>query len=87
MSNLATGDRSATQAEVLSARSTLRQLTGRYGLSRPRVDVTGTVIVHSDDPGYAALMRYAEAAAKIIGVWVNIIIDDAPAAQVDTDEL
>lgn len=87
MSNLATGDRSATRAEVLAARSALRQLAGRYGLSRPRVDVTGTVIVHSGDPGYAALMRYAEAAAKTIGVWVNVITDDAPAAQVDTDDL
>lgn len=87
MSNLATGDRSATRAEVLAARSALRQLAGPYGLSRPRVDITGTVIVHSSDPGYAALMRFADAAAKTIGVWVNVITDDAPAAQVDTDEL
>jgi len=88
MSNLATGDRSATRAEVLAARSALRQLAGRYGLSHPRVDVAGTVIVHTTDPGYATLMRYAEAAAKTIGAWVNVISDDAPAAQqVDTEQL
>ena len=30
----------------------LRQLAGRHGLSRPRIDVAGAVIVHSDEPGY-----------------------------------
>ncbi|MGH9057623.1 MAG: hypothetical protein ACRDYY_17450 [Acidimicrobiales bacterium] len=87
MSNLAVGDRSATRAEVLAARKVLRQLARRHGLSDPRVDVAGTVIVHSSDPGYAALMRYADAAAKTVGAWVNVISDDAPAAQVDTEEL
>lgn len=87
VSNLATGDRSATKAEVLAARGVLRQLARRHGLSHPRVDVAGTVIVHSSHAGYAALMGYADAAAKTIGVWVNVITDDAPAAQVDTEEL
>jgi hypothetical protein len=87
MSNLATGDRTATRAEVLAARKVLRQLAQRHGLSQPRVDVAGTVIVHSSDPGYAALMRYADAVSKTIGAWLNVITDDAPAAQVDTEDL
>jgi len=87
MSNLATGDRTASRAEVLAARKVLRQLAQRYGLSQPRVDVAGTVIVHSSDPGYAALMRYADAVSKTIGAWLNVITDDAPAAQVDTEDL
>jgi ABC-type sugar transport system substrate-binding protein len=87
MSNLATGDRSATHTEVLAARKALRQLARRHGLSHPRVDAVGTVIVHSDDPGYAAVMRYADAAAKAVGAWVNVITDDALAAQVDSEAL
>ena len=87
MSSLVTGDRSATRSEVLAARRVLRQLAGQYGLSRARVDVTGTVVVHSDELGYAAVRHYASAAARQLGVWVNVITDDASAAQVDTDPL
>lgn len=87
MSNLATGDRSATRDEVVAARKALRQLAKRHGLTRPRVDATGTVIVHSDAPGYAAVMHYADAAARAVGAWVNVITDDAPAARVDAEAL
>lgn len=87
MSNLATGDRTATRGEVLAARTVLRQLAMRHGLSEPRVDAAGTVIVHSDEPGYGPLMRYADAAAKAVGAWVTVITDDAAAAQVDTEAL
>jgi ABC-type sugar transport system substrate-binding protein len=87
MSSLVTGDRSATRAEVLAARKVLRQLASQHGLSRPRVDVTGTVVVHSEEPGYSAVRRYATAAAGQLGVWVNVITDDASAAQVDTETL
>jgi hypothetical protein len=87
MSSVATGDRTATRDEVLAARRTLRQLAVRHGLAHPRVDATGTVVVHSDDPGYGSLRRYAMAASKSLGVWVNVITDDAPAAQVATEAL
>jgi hypothetical protein len=87
VSNLITGDRSATRNEVLAARKILRQLAERQGLSDPRVDALGTVIVHSDEPGYAPLMRYADAAAKAVGAWVNVITDDAAAAQVSAEAL
>lgn len=87
MSNLAIGDRSATREEVLAARRSLRTLAARHGLTRPRVDGSGTVVVHSDDPGYGPLRRYATEAARSLGVWVNVITDDASAAQVDTDAL
>lgn len=87
MSNLMMGDRSATSAEVLAARGVLRQLAERHGLVEPRVDAAGTVVVHSDDPGYGPLQRYALAAATTTGVWVNVITDDAPAAQVETEAL
>lgn len=87
MSNLATGDRSATLEEVLAARRVLRELATGHGLTRPRVDASGTVVVHSDAPGYGPLHRYATEAARSVGIWVNVITDDAPAAQVDTEPL
>jgi hypothetical protein len=31
-------------------------------------------------------MRYADAASKAVGTWVNVVTDDAP-ARVDTEEL
>jgi hypothetical protein len=43
------------------------------------------VFVHTDDPGYGQLRRYATPASKVVGVWVNVISDDSPAAQVDTE--
>jgi hypothetical protein len=51
------------------------------------VDVIGTVVVHTDDPGYGQLRRYAIAVAKVVGIWVNVITDDSRAAQVDTEVL
>jgi hypothetical protein len=51
------------------------------------VDAIGTVVVHTDDPGYGQLRRYAIAAARMVGVWVNVITDDSGAAQVDTEVL
>ncbi|MGH9104644.1 MAG: hypothetical protein ACRDZX_02185 [Acidimicrobiales bacterium] len=87
MANLATSDRCTTRDEVLGAREALRQLAERHGLARPRVDAIGTVVVHTDGSGYGQLRRYATDAAKVVGVWVNVITDDPRAAQVDTEVL
>lgn len=87
MTNLGTSNRCANRDEVLGARKALRQLAERQGLPLPRVDVSGTVIVHTLEPGYGQLRRYAIAAAKVVGVWVNVITDDSRAAQVDTEVL
>jgi hypothetical protein len=80
MSYVATGDRTATRDEVLAQRRALRALAARHNLGDPRVDATGTIVVHSDAAGYGPLRRYAAAASKLVGVWVNVITDDAPAA-------
>lgn len=87
MSELATGDRSATKAEVMAERQVLRRLASQHQLGQPRVDRRGTVIVHSDQSGYRSVRRFATAAAKQVGAWVNVITDDAPAAQVDAEPL
>ncbi|MCA1846996.1 MAG: hypothetical protein LC792_28150 [Actinobacteria bacterium] len=80
-------DRTATRAEVLGERRRLVELAAEHGLGQPRVDGRGTVIVHSNEPGYRQLARYATDAATLVGVWVNVITDDVPAAEVETEAL
>lgn len=87
MANTATTDRTATRAEVLAVREQLRRLAAKQRLTELRVDVAGTVIVHSDAPGYGPLRLFAREASQLIGVWVNVITDDVPAAQVHADTL
>ncbi|MGY1833106.1 hypothetical protein ACI8AA_22050 [Geodermatophilus sp. SYSU D01180] len=75
-------DRTATRDEVLAARQRLHRLAVEHGLTQPRVDAAGVVIVTPpvDDPGYGTLKRYVSAAAAVVGCWVNVVADDAPAA-------
>lgn len=87
MSRTVIPDRVATRAEVLSQRRRLAELAAEYGLEQPRVDERGTVIVHSREPGYRLLARYATGAARLVGAWVNVITDDVPAAEVDAEAL
>jgi hypothetical protein len=34
----------------------------------------------ADDPGYRSLARFADQAAEVVGRWVNVVADNAPAA-------
>ncbi|MCZ2826007.1 MULTISPECIES: DUF2442 domain-containing protein [unclassified Modestobacter] len=79
----------ASRDEVLAARDRLRRLAADHRISRPRVDVIGTVVVTlpADDPGYRSLTHFAAAAAEVVGGWVNVVADDAPAAATDTTPL
>ena len=87
MASVATGDRTATEAEVIAVRQQLRDAAERHGLTQPRVDEIGTLIVGSHEPGYGQIRRFAAEAATIAGVWVNVIADDVDAAQVSTTSL
>ncbi|MHB8294731.1 MAG: hypothetical protein ACYDH5_08950 [Acidimicrobiales bacterium] len=87
MSGTTMTERTATSAEVLGVADRLRRLAATEGLSDARVDATGTVIVHSDAAGYGPLRRFASAASSTVGVWVNVITDDVPAAEVPAQPL
>ncbi|MGY1709870.1 hypothetical protein ACI8AC_10205 [Geodermatophilus sp. SYSU D00758] len=82
-------ERTATRDEVLAARRVLRPLAEYHGLTRPRVDAAGAVIVTvpAGEPGHGTLRRFAAAAAEVVGVWVTVVADDAPAAATDTTSL
>lgn len=57
-------ERTATHDEVLAGRQRLRELAAAEGLRRARVDASGTVLVASDQRGYAAVRRFATAATE-----------------------
>ena len=80
-------DRVATRDEVLAQRDALRRLAGQHGLRSPRLSASGTVVIHSDDPGYRTVREFATAASGLVGAWVNVITDDAVAAQVEATPL
>ncbi len=82
-------ERTATRDEVLSGRRQLRELAAAEGLRRVRVDASGTVLVASGQRGYAAVRRFATAAAEALGTgWVRVVTDDSEyARQVETEPL
>lgn len=87
MSSTMMQDRSATRDEVIAHREQLRRLAREVGLTEPRVDVTGTIIAHSDAPGYGLIKQFATAASRLVGAWVNVITDDVSAAAVSASAL
>src|SRR3954471_5291311 len=78
----ASEQRTATRDQVLSGRRRLRELAAAEGLRRVPVDAPGTVIVASDQPGYAAVRRFATAATEALGTgWVRVVTDDSEYAR------
>lgn len=75
-------ERTATRDEVLAGRRRLRELTAAEGLRSVRVDATGTVLVASDQDGYAAVRRFAASAIEALGTgWVRVVTDDSEYAR------
>jgi len=80
MSQIAVSDRKATLAEIRPHAAAMRRLVLEFGLGRPRLRADGTVIVHSDEPGYRSVMRFSAAASDVVGAYVHVITDDVPGA-------
>jgi hypothetical protein len=85
MANTATTDRKATADEVRAHAQTLRDLAARSGLETPRLRDDGTIVVGSSEPGYRRVLEFAGQAATVVGAYVHVITDDAPAAQATSD--
>lgn len=84
MMNVATTDRKASTDEVCAHAAALRQLAELRGLGEPRVRDDGTLVVHTDEPGYRAVLEFAAQAAAEVGTYVHVITGDAPAARPTT---
>lgn len=87
MSYTTAAGRVATRDEVIAQRDALRHLADQHGLGGPRLSASGTVVIHTDDSGYRTVRGFATAVSGLVGAWVNVITDDAAAAQVETTPL
>jgi hypothetical protein len=79
-------DRKATAREVRAHAATLRELGERLGVAPVRLRDDGTVVVHSEEPGYGQVLRVSADASALVGTYVHVITDDVPGA-VGTEEL
>jgi len=73
-------DRQATREEVALHRDAIRRLADDLGLVGLRLRGDGTIVVHSEEPGYRAVIRLAAAASEKVGRHVQVITDDVPGA-------
>lgn len=74
------GDRKATAAEVRAQAAQVHRLAEQVGVSNPRLRDDGTVLVHSDSPGYREVLQLSRSLSELVGCYVHVITDDAPAA-------
>ena len=87
MSELMTADRRATIDEVAARRVELRELSSQHRFGSVRVAADGMIIVHTDEPGYRDLARFAGEASRLVGAYVQVITDDVAAGSVPADPL
>lgn len=87
MLELMTADRRATAGEVAAKRVELRALASQHRFDAVHVAADGMIVVHTDQPGYRDLARFAGEASRLVGAYVQVITDDVPAASVPTTSL
>ena len=77
MGSTALADRQATAQEVRKHVRAIRKLVHQFGLSNARLRSDGTIVVHTDEPGYRSILRLSSAATDVVGTYVHVIADDA----------
>lgn len=87
MSELMTADRRATAGDVAAKRAELRTLASRHRFDVVNVTANGMIVVHTDDPGYRGVARFAGEASRLVGAYVQVITDNVAAAAVPTNPL
>jgi hypothetical protein len=80
MSDALAADRKATRPEVVAHAKSLRDHAAQLGVSPLRVRDDGTLVIHSEDPGYKTANRLSATASQIVGAYVHVITDDVPGA-------
>lgn len=69
---------SASTELIRANRDWLRRAAGAVGLTNLRVDTDGTIVVHSDRPGYGEVIDFAADATDELGYTVFVVTDDSP---------
>ena len=80
MAKATTADRKASAAEVRAHTDQVRRLATEVGVTEPRLRAEGTVIVHSEQPGYRDVVTLSRRLSEVVGCHVHIITDDVPGA-------
>ena len=80
MSEISLEEHKARLEEIRPHAKRLRQAAREAGLSGLSVQGDGTVVVHSEERGYRTVNRFSVRASGIVGAYVHVITDDAPAA-------
>lgn len=80
MTRATTADRKASAEEVRQHADALHALAGELGVGPMAVRDDGTVIVHSDEPGYRQALDMSARASALVGTYVHVITHDVPGA-------
>jgi hypothetical protein len=80
MTKATTADRKASASEVRSHAEQIRGLAAEVGVSKPRLRADGTVVVHSEQPGYRDVVAFSQRLTDLVGCYVHVITDDVPGA-------
>jgi hypothetical protein len=80
MSDALAADRKATREEIVAHADAVRQSATQLGVGRLGLRDDGTLVIHSDDPGYGSANRLSIAASQVVGAYVHVITDDVPGA-------
>jgi hypothetical protein len=80
VSDALAADRKATRPEVVAHAESLRERAAQLGVPPLRIRDDGTLVVHSDQPGYKTANRLSAIASQVVGAYVHVITDDVPGA-------
>jgi hypothetical protein len=80
MSDVLAADRTANPPEVVAHAESLRDHAAQVGLSPLRIRDDGTLVIHSDEPGYKTANRLSATASQMVGAYAHVITDDVPRA-------
>ncbi|MCA1693960.1 MAG: hypothetical protein LC749_04070 [Actinobacteria bacterium] len=80
MSDALAADRKATREEVHAQADVIRRMAHDLGIPAVRLRDDGTIVIHSDQPGYHVANRLSAEASRVVGAYVHVITDDVPGA-------
>jgi hypothetical protein len=80
MAKATAADRKASAAEVRAHIDQVRRLATEAGVTDLRLRADGTVIVHSEQPGYRDVVALSRRLSEVVGCYVHVITDDVPGA-------
>jgi len=76
MAKATTADRKSSAADVRAHAADVRRIAAQIGAGEPRVRPDGTVVVHSEQPGYRDVVVLSQRLTDVVGWYVHVITYD-----------